>query len=155
MHMSSLPKIVFGSFPVCCCIDIIQKLFLHFYFHIDYTFNVVRNECIQMERSEFVWIFELRQIMQPNCSYYSRKSFIMISFGWNHRYITSTYILYDCHNNLFKIIFTIAFRSKVSLIHIEYFETSIMVLMWYLRCLLISCLKYLCSIKSFMLQYTA
>ena len=30
------------------------KTFLHFYFHIDYTFNVVRNECIQMERLEFV-----------------------------------------------------------------------------------------------------
>ena len=76
MHMSSLPNGVFGSFPVCCCIDIIQKLFLHFYFHIDYTFNVVRNECIQIERSAFVWIFELRQIMQHNCSYYNRKTFL-------------------------------------------------------------------------------
>ena len=52
-----------------------KKVFLHFYFHIDYTFNVVRNECIQMERSAFVWIFELRQIMQLNCSYYNRKNF--------------------------------------------------------------------------------
>ena len=86
----------------CVVASILYKnFFLHFYSYIDYTFNVVRNECIQMERSEFVWIFELRQIMQPNCSYYSRKSFIMISFGWNHRYITSTYILYDCYNNLF------------------------------------------------------
>ena len=46
-----------------------NKSFLHFYFHIDYTFNLVRNGCIQMEHLTFVWIFELQQIMQHNCSY--------------------------------------------------------------------------------------